>query len=334
MTDQLISLDKNVQVQLKQNKRTMPLLDGTGLFGKYCRIFKMKKILPLLIFLLAGCMSEKMKPVETACKKFFREHPEKVQKYFFAECLDSTWMHYELALKKNIAFLAKIEGGEIRTKQVWEYSRKDFLIHEISDWIQTKKSENFDFPYKDKKSIRADSNFGEFKNFVMDVERLDENEFEQKFEDEDSLANLFAGMRGIFFLDGVDWLRKLNDSLLFIRAGTGSCFKPEIFNIHTKKSREVLNFCAAVPEIGIIDVNRMASDVYVSDSSLFVKFLDKYWIYYDFLRDSLAFHMDVEAEFESYFIEFYRAPGDTVHCFDNGKSFLFSRAVYCPELMF
>ncbi len=279
----------------------------------------------LVLLLFTNCSDEDQKIEESTCEIFFRKHPEKMEHFFFSECLDSNRFHYELASCKGNSFFAEIENDEIRTKYVMNYFTSDFSVEDFSTWERKNKSENFDVLYADKKDIVSDTNCGyrflckkgsfeEFREFAMAVDRLDSNEFYRKFEQEDSLANLFKNMRALFFLDGAPWIRKINDSLFFVQRGRlGDSFVLEVANIHTKKSRKILSFMVACCNRGNIGIARYVSDIRVTDSSLYVEFFKGHWLFYDLLRDSLSFHIGKSENIGSYFIDHYRVRGDTAH---------------------
>lgn len=279
----------------------------------------------LVLLLFASCSDDNQKTAESTCEIFFRKHPERMGRFFFSECLDSNRFHYELALSKGNSFFAEIENDEIRTKYVMNYFASDFSVEDFSTWERKNKSENFDILYADKKNIVSDTNCGyrflckkgsfeEFREFAMAVDRLDSNEFYQKFEQDDSLANLFKNMRSIFILDGAPWIRKINDSLFFVQRGRfGDNFVLEVANIRSKKSRKILSFMVACCNRGSIGIARYVSDIRVTNSSLYVEFFKEHWLFYDLFRDSLTFHFGESEVIGSYFIDHYRVQGDTMH---------------------
>lgn len=277
----------------------------------------------LVLLLFSNCSDEDQKIEESTCENFFRKHPERMEHFFFSECLDSNRFHYELASCKGNSFFAEIENDEIRTKYVMNYFTSDFSVEDFSTWERKNKSENFDVLYADKKDIVSDTNCGyrflckkgsfeEFREFAMAVDRLDSNEFYRKLEQEDSLANLFKNMRALFILDGAPWIRKINDSLFFVQRGRlGDNFVLEVANIRTKKSRKILSFMVECCNRGNIGIARYVSDIRVTDSSLYVEFFKGHWLFYDLFRDSLSFHIGKSESIGAYFIDHYRVRGDT-----------------------
>ena len=107
---------------------------------------------------------------------------------------------FELLPNKGSIFFATIQGDSIKLDSVWGYDNRVFgKTLDYNSWRNETQPKSLP-AFFNREQIKSDSSrygvrlFSEFRQFIMTADGLDKNKFDEKFNMDDSLINLYNRM--------------------------------------------------------------------------------------------------------------------------------------------
>ena len=269
--------------------------------------------------IFTGCSEEPYRIEESTCGKFLASHPEIEKDYLNISCLDSIHVVYKFEYVEYMAFLAEIYEDRIKTKQqlMYNYWSNQITFADLEKLKQKILNESI-MPADRSSSVEV-SYIRPLRKILMEMEGLDEIEFEEKLKTNDTLYVLLKNM---------DWLGLNARRFNLVRKNDSSFYVAEsrdtgvngvmLFSRDGKKLQNLFNFqlttnCSEQPLIFSMKPQGTDSTFFMEFSYVREEIKDRVYqgfVSYDLKADSLSY--GTNDSLTLFYAERYKPNGDTI----------------------
>ena len=286
-----------------------------------------------LDLLFTGCSGEPYRIEDSACGKFLASHPEVAKAYLYISCLDSNHVVYKFEYVEYMAFLAEIHNSGIKTKQqlMYNYQSNQIIFTDL---------ENLKHKILHENTVPADSSafvdtsyIWPLAKILMDMDRLDETEFDQKIKANDTVYVLLKNMNWMGLNARRFNLARKNDSIFYVAESRDTGVNGVmLFSREGKKKKKLFNYqlttiCSEHPFIFSMKPQGTDSTFFMEFSFMHEEIEDHVYqgfVSYNLKNDSLSYGSNDSLTL--FYAERYTANGDTVQLWPNIKEDFYEKS--------
>ena len=267
-----------------------------------------------------GCSDEPYRIEDSTCGKFLASHPEIVKNYQHISCFDSTTVVYQLKRITNVAFLAEIQDKHLKIKQLIEYptfERK--IIFRDVDTLKSSALKKFNELAEQKISMDSSYDNHSLKRIVMEIEGLEEDEFDKKIKSDDTLNHLLDFLWITDLLSADFSIVRKNDSTFYLaECNYGPPNRIILFSRNGERIKDLFRYqpvtnCHEQPLIFSMKPQGTDSTFFMEFSYVREEIKDSVYqgfVSYDLKTDSLSYGSNDSLTL--FYAERYKPNGDTI----------------------